>query len=158
MPENRTLARQHAVQAVASESGVVTGIVLYSPTGNLKLVPLNAGERVLHSIVLSTQALEDMGLTGYGAYVDFLKRIRLAPTETVHGTFVVTDADSAPRIVSAANLRQATAEEISAAITADIKQSLAKLRAANVVPVMSAQELTELMRGDDEETQPSPAR
>lgn len=133
----------------------VTGVVLFSPTDVMRLVPLVDGERRLRGVAVTARALDDMGLAA-PAFADFLARIRLAPMTTLHGSFVVADADTAPRIISATDLRPAAAIEVRAAIAADMEQSLTELRAAGVVPVMSAEELMSLMRDDDEDVQDMP--
>lgn len=138
------------------ETVTMTGVVLYSPSDVMRLVSAVAGERRLRGVAVSTKALEDMGLSSEGAFANFLARIRLAPMTTLHGTFVVADADSHPRIVSATDVRPAVAGEVSAAIAADTEQSIAELRASGVVPTMSAEDLMNLMRGDDEDVQTSP--
>jgi hypothetical protein len=139
-----------------SENVTLIGVVLYAPEG-VRLVPLDAGGRRLRRVTVSTKALNEMGLSGPDAYADFLARIRLAPRTTVHGTFVVAGAGSAPLIVSAANLRPASEEEVRAAISIDINQSISDLRADGVAPTMSAEELMNLMRGDDEVADVSPS-
>lgn len=132
-----------------ADNEAVTGVVLHAPEG-MRLVMADGSKR-LRRVMVTGAAGAAIGLAGRaGDYASFLERIRSVPMTTVFGRFVIASADTAPRVIATSNLRPATEAEVRAAIAADVQLSINELRAGGCVPTMSAEELMELTRGNDE--------
>jgi hypothetical protein len=135
----------------------VTGTVLYAPEGP-RLVAEDGSLRLRRLTVSDAAAGAISMASGAGDYASFLDRIRFAPMTTVKGTFSIASADSAPLVTIASNLRPASDEEVRAAIKADLQLSIDQQQADGCVPQMSAEELMELTRGNDEDAVTSSPR
>jgi hypothetical protein len=138
------------------ENMKIAGVLLYAPEGML-LAPLDGSPR-LRRVLASPKAIEDMGFAGPNAYAEFMAQVRLHPTKTVHGSFVVAAADSAPLLISASDIRPATENEVRAAIRANLEQSLAELRNKGIVPSIPAEDLMKVLRGEDDEPEAASPR
>lgn len=137
---------------MSERSGMrITGVLLAGPDG-LRLVPLD-GKKRMRGLSIIGQAAAALDLLHPDGLEAFVAAARKRPRATVAGEFVVV-GEGEPVSLIHADVRRVTEEELREANRTDLDQALTELREAGICPIMTAEELMKLTRGDDEEPEP----